>query len=138
VVSALLILRFCFRIWAVCVSMGSSVVPDAGGHRQQALRDPGVHAVRGACAVPFQVELSVEGLVDRFDPLADATEVAVAVGLVLAVRAQQARCHRLGEFCEVLSGETLVGQQDLTLTDEVVVVVEQRGQHLAFADLGVG
>jgi hypothetical protein len=89
-------------------------VPDAGGHGQQTLRNSGVHAVRSTPAVSFQVELSLEGLVDRFDPLADATEVAVAVGLVLAVRAQQPQSHHLGEFCEVLSGETLVGQQDLT------------------------
>jgi hypothetical protein len=37
--------------------------------------------------VVFEVELSLEGLVDRLDPLAHATEIAVAVGLILTVRA---------------------------------------------------
>jgi hypothetical protein len=38
----------------------------------------------GATAVPFQAKLTLESLVDRFDPLADTTEVAIAIGLVLA------------------------------------------------------
>jgi hypothetical protein len=39
-------------------------------------------------AVSFQTELTLQGLVDGFDPLTNAAEVAVAVGLVLAVRTQ--------------------------------------------------
>jgi hypothetical protein len=39
---------------------------------------------------------------------------------------------------EFFPGETLVRQQELTFADEVMVVVEQRGEYLAFADLGVG
>jgi hypothetical protein len=35
----------------------------------------------------FEVELPLEGLVDRLDPLTHAAGVAGAVGLVLAVRA---------------------------------------------------
>lgn len=52
------------------------------------MADAGEDSGRGAGAVAFEVELAFEALVDRFDPLADATEVAVAVGLVFAVRSQ--------------------------------------------------
>src|SRR5215475_2402965 len=38
--------------------------------------------------------------------------LAVGVGLVLAVRAQQRQSHLGGEGFEVLAGEALVGQQD--------------------------
>jgi hypothetical protein len=55
------------------------------------LGDAGAHACRGASAVLFEAELAFEGLVDRLDTLAHCAEVAVAVGLVLAVRAQQAQ-----------------------------------------------
>ena len=57
---------------------------------------------------------------------------AVAVGLVFAVGAQQTQSHRVGEPFEVFAGEVLVGQQDLPGTDEVVVVLQQGGHHLAF------
>ena len=86
----------------------------------------------------FQAELALEGLVGRIDPLAHATEVAVAVGLVPAVRAEQGQTHRRGELFEVLAGEALVRQQYLPGADEVVVAVQQRGYHGAFPDLGVG
>ena len=85
------------------------VAPDRGGHRQEALSDAGEHPVGGASTVLFQVKLSFEGLVDRLDPLADTAEVAVAVGLVLAVGAQELDAVRCGGGCEVLTGEALVG-----------------------------
>jgi hypothetical protein len=86
----------------------------------------------------FEVELAFEGLVDRFDPLADAAEVAVAVGLVLAVRAEQAQAHGIGDVLELRAGEALIGQQDLPGTKEVVIVVEKCGEDLAFAEFGIG
>jgi hypothetical protein len=87
--------------------------------------------------MPFEAELVFEGLVDRLDPLPYPAEVAVAVGLVLAVRAQQAQSHRLGERRELLAGETFVRQQDLATADQMMIVVQQRREHLAFPDLGV-
>ena len=65
------------------------VVPNPSSHGQEALSDPGEYSVGGTSTVLFQVKLSFEGLVDRLDPLADTAEVAVAVGLVLAVGTQQ-------------------------------------------------
>ena len=55
--------------------IGSPVVPDA--HGRQALGDPGVQALGGPAAVPLQVELALEGVVDRLDPLPDPADRAV-------------------------------------------------------------
>jgi hypothetical protein len=41
------------------------VVPDRGGEREDALRDPGADTGDGAPAVTFEVELALEGVVDR-------------------------------------------------------------------------
>ena len=118
-------------------SRGARRLPGAGkDSRRCATRVNTPAGVRPPCCSrpswPLRVWLT------DFDPLAHAAEVAVAVGLVLAVRAQQAQRHLLGELLELFAGEALVGQQDLPVADEVVVVIEQRGQNLSFADLGVG
>src|ERR1700747_3028003 len=67
------------------------VVPDAGGHGQQPLCDARVQAPGGPAAVAFQVELSLEGVVDRFDPLPDPADGPVPGCLVTPVRADQAQ-----------------------------------------------
>ena len=68
-----------------------SFVPDRGGQREDALQDADEHASRGVPAVSFQVELTLEGLVDRLDGLAQGLDQARAgsVGLALTGRAQQ-------------------------------------------------
>jgi hypothetical protein len=88
--------------------------------------------------VLFEIKLALERLVDRLDPLAHAAEVAVAVRLVLAIWKQQAQSHRADELFELFAGQPFVGQQDLTVQDQMVIVVGQRGEHRTFADLGVG
>ena len=50
---------------------GGPVVPDRGGHREEALPDPDADAVDAAAAVQLQVELPFQGVEDRFDELAD-------------------------------------------------------------------
>src|SRR6185437_8513870 len=75
---------------ALVVGIGQPVVPDAGGHGEQPLGDPGVQACGGAAAVAFEVELALEGVVDRLDPLPDPADGAVPGCLVAAVRADQA------------------------------------------------
>jgi hypothetical protein len=102
------------------------------------LSDPGEYSVGGAPTVLFQVKLSFEGLVDRLDPLADTAEVSVAVGLVLAVGAQQLDAVRCGGGGEVPAGEALVGQHDLSVADQMLVVFQQCGHDLALTDLGAG
>ena len=47
------------------------VVPDCGGEDEDSLEDAGADASWFASAVTFQIELGFEGLVDRFDDLAE-------------------------------------------------------------------
>ena len=53
---------------------GVVVMPDRGGQGQDALQDADHHPGGGVAAVPFQVELAFEGLIDRFDGLAQGLE----------------------------------------------------------------
>ncbi len=46
---------------------GGPVVPDAHGHGEQPLGDAGEDSLAGAAAVAFEVELALEGVVDRLD-----------------------------------------------------------------------
>jgi hypothetical protein len=50
------------------------VVPDRGGQGQDAPQDPDRDPHRGVAAVAFQVQLALEGLVDRFDKLPQRPE----------------------------------------------------------------
>jgi hypothetical protein len=61
------------------------VVPDAHGHGQQPLGDAGIDSLGGPAAVAFEVELALEGVVDRFDPLPDPADRSVPGRLVAAV-----------------------------------------------------
>ena len=67
------------------------VVPDRGGEREDSLPDTGDRAGFGADAAAFQVELTFEGVVDRFDDLTQRLEEAGAgpFGLAFAGRAEQ-------------------------------------------------
>ena len=49
-------------------------MPDRGGEGEDALGDAGADAGDGAAAVAFEVELAFEGVVDRFDDLAQRFE----------------------------------------------------------------
>lgn len=70
---------------------GVVVVPDRGGEREDGLQDADQDPGLGVSAVSFQVEVAFEGLVDRFDGLAQRFEQACAgpFGLALTGRAQQ-------------------------------------------------
>src|SRR5262249_41044367 len=91
---------------------GGPVVPDSGGHGEQPLGDAGGDAVGGAAAVAFEVELALEGVVDRLDPLADPADVPVPGCLVAAVGADQ-RQPEAGrdQVLEAVPGEALVPDQ---------------------------
>src|SRR6516165_9492801 len=54
------------------------VVPDGGGQGQDALADADGDAFEGAPTVGLQVELALEGVVHRFDQLADRFEHRLA------------------------------------------------------------
>src|SRR5690349_5427111 len=74
--------------------------------------DAGIDAFAGAAAVAFEVELAFEGVVDRFDPLADPADRSVAGRLVAAVRADQVQPVAGGEqVLELAPGEALVADE---------------------------
>ena len=70
---------------------GAVVVPDRGGQGQDALQHPHNDPRRSVAAVAFQIQLALEGLVDRLDDLPQRAEQVRAgpLGLALAGRAQQ-------------------------------------------------
>src|SRR6266545_1154944 len=70
---------------------GVVVVPDRRGQREDALQHPHGHSCRGVAAVAFQVQLALEGLVDRLDDLPQRAEQPRAgpAGLAGTGRAQQ-------------------------------------------------
>src|SRR3954468_4798443 len=67
------------------------VVPDGCGEGQDALPDADADSLGGMPAVLFEVELALEGVVDRLDHLPEGFEELRSrpVGLALAGRAQQ-------------------------------------------------
>src|SRR4029450_11186314 len=85
---------------------GGPVVPDGGGQGEQPLGDAGVDARGGGAAgafrvgcaaLAFQVELAFEGVVDRFDPLADPADGPVPGFLVAAVGPDQVQAQGGGD-----------------------------------------
>src|SRR6266702_8545481 len=117
------------------------VVPDGGGEGQEAGRDAGAGAGagEGPPTVLFEGELALEGVNDRFDPLAAAGELAEPGGFVLAVGTDQVRAQAGGdEVLEVAPGEALVTEDDLPGADQVVAAFQQGGHDLAFPQPGMG
>jgi hypothetical protein len=53
---------------------GAVVVPDRCGQGEEPLQDADGHPGGSAAAVPFQVQLGLEGLVDRLDQLPQRLE----------------------------------------------------------------
>jgi hypothetical protein len=113
------------------------VPPDRGGQREEPLRDPDIDTSKGASPVAFQPKLVLEGVEGALDPLAPATQRPVPVRLIGPVRPQQARAIAADQLLEILAGEALVGQDDQPRSQPATLVVQQRGDHLAFAQLGV-
>src|SRR6266550_1539080 len=92
---------------------GGPVVPDAHGHGQQPLGDTGEYALGCAAAVAFEVELALEGVVDRLDPLPDPADRPVPGRLVLAVGADQVQPEAArDQVLELAAGKALVADED--------------------------
>ena len=109
---------------------------------QDALQDPGSDACDGSPTVAFEVELGLEGVVDRLDDLPQRLEVAVCGPRCLALtgRAQQLDVG-LGEGgFKRLAVVVLVGHQFLLRVsgNQIRVGGEHSEQHLAFIGLGAG
>src|SRR4029450_10973575 len=116
---------------------GLPVPPERRGQSEQALRDPDNHAGQGAAAVAFQPKLVFEGVEGALDPLPPAAQRAMPAWFVGAVRSQQHRAIAGNELLELAAGEPLVGQDDQPRPQPVALVVQQRGDHLALAQLGL-
>jgi hypothetical protein len=116
--------------------VGVVVVPDRGGQGQDALHDTHPDPGRGVAAVPFEIELPLEGVVDRLDDLPQWLEEAGAgpFGLTLAGWTQQLQ-PGVGEFgLEPAPVVVLVRDHDLPAPPggQLGVGVEDPEQGLAF------
>src|SRR5688572_2092485 len=65
------------------------VMDEAGGEGEQAERDADADAGECAAAVAFERQWPLAGPDDRFDPLADRAQRAVAARLVFAIGPQE-------------------------------------------------
>jgi hypothetical protein len=90
-------------------------VPDRCGEGEDPLADPGGGALDAARAVTFEVELVFEGVVDRFDELADGLEQVLAgPRRTIAVRRAQQGGAAVGQcLVEFAGGVALVGDDRL-------------------------
>jgi hypothetical protein len=91
------------------------VVEETGGEGQESQRDACAQAFDGAPAVGFEGELALAGPEHRFDPLADRSEGAVAMGFVAAVGAQEVRAEGGHDLFELFAGEAFVGHDGVAV-----------------------
>src|SRR5664280_2024293 len=91
------------------------VVPDGGGQGEQSLQDSGHHTLGGVTSVSFQVELAFQGLVHRFDQLAEGLQEPCPGAGILTLLGRTDELRPLGgeEALELDTGVALVGQDDL-------------------------
>src|ERR1700678_3688327 len=114
------------------------VVPDADGECEDALADAGPDALGGAAAVAFEGELAFGRLDDRFDPLADPSEVPVAGGVVFAVGTEEAGGELTDDLFELCTGEAFVADDELVALEGAVTThpVKKRSGDLSFGLVG--
>src|SRR6266508_2669018 len=120
---------------------GALVVPDGGGEGEQALGDAHDDAGGGATTVAFEIELALEGVVDRLDELAQRFEEGSTGTWLLggSCRSQKGGAMVGEETLELGAGVALVGQDGLAGPggEQVGVGLEQVTGDLALVDLGV-
>src|SRR4051794_16559422 len=93
-------------------------VPDASGEGEDALADARPDADWDMTAVLFERELALEGVVDQLDPLTDPAELAEAGLLVAAVGAHEGGVQVGDGALELLAGEPLVADDDLSAAEQ--------------------
>src|SRR5664279_164865 len=96
-------------------SLAVVVVPDGSGQSQQSLQDSGHNAVRRVSSVSLQVELALQGLVDRLDELTEGLQEPRPRPGSLALLRRTDESRPLGgqEALELGAGIALVGEDDL-------------------------
>jgi hypothetical protein len=121
---------------------GGVVVPDRGGQREDALHDAGYETSGCAPLVPFEVKLSLEGLVDRFDDLSQRLEQGCARPLPFTFTGRpQQRDSMLGQFAfETTAEAVLVADESLSgaLSQKLASGCQEVKDGLAFVGLGPG
>src|SRR5512147_149540 len=114
----------------------SPAVPDASGEGEEALADARPDADRDVTAVLFERELAFEGVVDRFDPLADPAELAEAGFLVATVGPQEGGVQVGDGALELSAGESFVADDELPAAERLAGALEHRRGHLALGLVG--
>jgi hypothetical protein len=111
------------------------VVQDSCGKGELSGRDSGVKAGNREAAVFFEGQLAFHRVKTGLDPLADATKFAKAWLLVSPVGSDEGCPKIIGnEAFEVPAWETLVGNDDVSGFDQVVVVSEECFGNFWFTD----
>jgi hypothetical protein len=120
---------------------GGVVVPDRGCEGKKPLHDVNGDALRRVPAVPFQVKLALEDVVDRLDDLAQELEElrSAAVGLAFAGRAQELQPGSGGSGFEDPAEVVLVSDGDLARSGggQGGIGSEHAKEGLAFIGLGM-
>ena len=116
------------------------VVPDSSGEGKESLEHSGDDAARRASTMLFQVELAFQGVVDRFDELAQGLqEPCTRPWWLSGLGRPNQSCVVAGqERLELSRGVALVGQDHLPGTDQPGLDLEEVPRNLAFVHLGVG
>src|SRR5438034_10821964 len=109
-----------------CRLPGLGVVPDGRGESGEALENPGEDALIGSATVAFQIELALQGVVHRFDELAQRLqELAVGPDLLVGTGGTDERGAMIAkEGLELARGIALVPHDLLTRTPEHRVAVD--------------
>src|SRR5262249_2263726 len=117
------------------------VVPDRGGKREESLQHTRRDAGVGASAVTFEIELALEGVVDRLDDLAERLEESgTRAWRTVLVRGTQPRAVMVvEERLELAARVALVGDQSLTGTicEEFGFGLEQVTSDVTFIEFGL-
>src|SRR2546430_3895874 len=125
-----------------CRLPGLGVVPDGRGESGEALEDPGEDALIGSATVALQVELALQGVVHRFDELAQRLqEPAVGPGLLVGTGGADERGAMIGkEGLELGAGVALVPHELLAgaAGKQVRIDLEHVPGHLTLIGFGVG
>jgi hypothetical protein len=116
------------------------VVPDSGGHGQQALDDAGHDTAWSVPAVCLEIELALQGVVDRLDDLAERLEETCPGAWCLAGlgRTEQGDATLDEEGLELGRGVAFVGQDHLSFSEEAGLQLKEVPGDFALVGLGVG
>src|SRR5262245_51894399 len=112
------------------------VVPHPGREGEEALGDSDGDAGMGTAAVLFEAELTLEGVVDGLDSLADPALRSPAARLIAPIRPYEGGAWGADEVLEILAGIPLVGHDEQARTS--LCPLQHGLGNLPVPELGVG